>query len=262
MLSHQRALDHVGVFARTVEDVALIAEALVGHDPEDADTRPLAAPALLATCRADPPAPPRLALVRAPWSDRQEPEASAAFADLAEALGGHVTELRLGPEFAASLDHHRVLHETGLAFHLAADFDRGGAAMSAKLGAMIEGGRRHSALAYVEALAAVPRYLAELDGVFDEFDAILVPATTGVAPRGLESTGDPVFCTLWTLCGVPAVTLPLLENGDGLPIGVQLVGPQHGDARLLRTARWLAQLVAGQARRTRTTSGRRRTRPA
>jgi aspartyl-tRNA(Asn)/glutamyl-tRNA(Gln) amidotransferase subunit A len=43
---------------------------------------------------------------------------------------------------------------------------------------------------------------------------------------------------------MPAISLPLLEGKNGLPIGVQLVGPRHGDARLLRTARWLAGKVA------------------
>ena len=75
-------------------------------------------------------------------------------------------------------------------------------------------------------------------------DAILTPSAPGPAPLGLESTGDPSFCTLWTLAGMPALTLPLMNATNGMPIGVQLVGPRHGDARLLRTARWLARRVA------------------
>jgi len=70
------------------------------------------------------------------------------------------------------------------------------------------------------------------------------PAAPGPAPKGLASTGDPSFCTLWTLCGMPAISLPLLQSANGLPLGVQLVGPRLGDARLLRTARWLAARVA------------------
>jgi len=70
------------------------------------------------------------------------------------------------------------------------------------------------------------------------------PATVGEAPVGLESTGSPVFCTLWTLCGMPAISLPMLEGAAGMPLGVQLVGPRGDDARLLRTARWLAGLAA------------------
>jgi Asp-tRNA(Asn)/Glu-tRNA(Gln) amidotransferase A subunit family amidase len=60
-----------------------------------------------------------------------------------------------------------------------------------------------------------------------------------VAPAGLSSTGDPLMSTLWSLCGQPALTLPLLRAAHGLPLGVQLIGRRHGDARLLRAARWL-----------------------
>ena len=76
------------------------------------------------------------------------------------------------------------------------------------------------------------------------YDAIITPAAPSAAPKGLDATGDPSFCTLWTLCGMPCVTLPLLQSADDLPIGVQLVGPRYGDARLLRTARWLAAKMA------------------
>ena len=86
--------------------------------------------------------------------------------------------------------------------------------------------------------------------MFDEYDAILTPAAPGPAPRGLDSTGNPVFCSTWTYLGTPAVTLPLLQSEDGMPMGVQLVGRRGNDARLLRTARWLV-----------TTCTPRRTRP-
>ena len=87
--------------------------------------------------------------------------------------------------------------------------------------------------------------------MFDEYDAILTPAAPGEAPRGLDSTGNPVFCTIWTYLGTPAVTLPLLRSEAGLPIGVQLVGRRGNDARLLRTARWLVTTLgrAGAAAR-------------
>jgi Asp-tRNA(Asn)/Glu-tRNA(Gln) amidotransferase A subunit family amidase len=84
--------------------------------------------------------------------------------------------------------------------------------------------------------------LAEL--FYTRYDALLTPAAAGTAPEGLDSTGDPAFCTIWTLCGMPALNLPLMRGENGLPIGVQLVGPRDGDARLLRTARWLAAQAA------------------
>jgi Asp-tRNA(Asn)/Glu-tRNA(Gln) amidotransferase A subunit family amidase len=78
------------------------------------------------------------------------------------------------------------------------------------------------------------------------YNAILTPAAPSAAPKGLASTGDPSFCTVWTLCGMPALSLPLLQSSAGMPLGVQLVGPRYGDARLLRTARWLAKQVAAE----------------
>jgi len=75
--------------------------------------------------------------------------------------------------------------------------------------------------------------------LFGRFDAILAPATLGTAPLAADGTGDPIACTLWTFCGMPAITLPLLAGANGLPLGVQLVAASGDDARLLRTARWL-----------------------
>ncbi|MGC2165802.1 MAG: amidase family protein, partial [Gallionella sp.] len=82
-----------------------------------------------------------------------------------------------------------------------------------------------------------------LDEIFDRYDAIITPATSGSAPLGLESTGNPMYCTLWTFCGMPAINLPILQSASGLPVGVQLVGRVGDDARLLRTARWLIDAV-------------------
>ncbi|HXH84394.1 MAG TPA: hypothetical protein VNN07_15930, partial [Candidatus Tectomicrobia bacterium] len=74
---------------------------------------------------------------------------------------------------------------------------------------------------------------------------ILTPAASGTAPAGLESTGDPVFWSVWTLSGLPALSVPLMTGANGLPLGVQLVGAPDGDARLLRTARRLVERVRG-----------------
>jgi len=98
---------------------------------------------------------------------------------------------------------------------------------------------------YLRALSRIAPVHASFVELFEQrYDAIVTPAATSAAPKGLSSTGDPSFCTLWTLCGMPAISLPLLQSAGNLPIGVQLVGPRYGDARLLRTARWLAAKIA------------------
>jgi len=85
---------------------------------------------------------------------------------------------------------------------------------------------------------------AGLDPIFSRFDALVTPAARGEAPEGLDSTGDPIFCSLWSFCGLPSITLPLLSGPSGMLIGVQLVGKYGDDARLLRTARWLAGFIS------------------
>jgi Asp-tRNA(Asn)/Glu-tRNA(Gln) amidotransferase A subunit family amidase len=238
-----RSLDHVGVFARTVEDVALLAETLVGFDEEDPDTRAVARPPLAAVAASEPPLPPRLAFVRSPVWERAEPVTRAAFTELVAALGDTVVEVELGESFARAGAMHRAVLEVEAAHNLRRDYDKGGDRLSPALRGLIERGRGHAAVDYLAALAGVPALNAALESLFDEFDAILTPAAPGEAPRGLETTGDPVFCALWTYLGTPAVTLPLLQSDTGMPLGVQLVGRRDNDARLLRTARWLTGIV-------------------
>ena len=82
-----------------------------------------------------------------------------------------------------------------------------------------------------------------LEEIFDEYDAILTPATPGPAPAGIEATGSPVMNTIWTFCGTPAINVPLLQSAEGLPIGVQVVGAKGDDARLFRSTRWLLDVL-------------------
>jgi Asp-tRNA(Asn)/Glu-tRNA(Gln) amidotransferase A subunit family amidase len=245
-----RALDQVGLFARTVEDVALLAEALAGFDEEDADTRPLARPPFAAVAASEPPLPPRFAFVKSPAWEHAEPVTREAFAELVESLGEAAVEVDLGQSFGRALDFHKTVMEVEMAHNFHRDYEQGRDQLSAPLRQLIERGRNYRAVEYASAAAAIAPLNAALDYVFDEYDAILTPAAPGEAPRGLESTGNPIFCTLWTYLGTPAITLPLLQSEAGLPLGVQLVARRGNDARLLRAARWLAKTVGRPSRGT------------
>lgn len=248
-----RTLDHVGVFARTVEDAALLAECLAGFDEEDPDTKPRATPPLAAVAASEPPLPPRFAFVRTPAWDQAEPATREGFGELLEALGAQATELQLRSGFEHAIEFHGIVMAAEMAHNLHRDYERGADRLSDRLRQLIESGRGSSAVDYLRAVAARASLNAALEAIFDEFDAVLTPAAPGEAPIGLESTGNPVFCTPWTYLGTPAVTLPLLRSEAGLPVGVQLVGRPGNDARLLRTARWLVTTLGGERRR----SGRR-----
>lgn len=244
VLPQSRSLDHVGVFGRTIEDIALIAEQMIGFDDNDPDTRPRARFRLLEGARQAPPIEPHLAFVKGPVWDQAEEDARDAFSGLVELLGDKIEECPLPDIFSEGMNWHRTIFEADLARSFRRDYRNGKDRLSDVLREMIERGRQVLAVDYNAALEGREFLQAALPNIFNYYDAILTPATPGQAPAGLESTGSPAFCTLWTLCGTPAISIPLLQGGDGMPIGVQLVAPWGDDERLLRTARWLALQVA------------------
>ena len=240
-----RALDHVGTFARSLADSALLLEVLAGHDPHDPDTRPIAAPNFMAMAADEPEAPPRLAFVRTPVWDRADTDTHAAFGGLVAELGHDLEEVALPDDFAAAWDDHRAVMATDMAHNLGAMVARGGESGSSEaLRAIIAEGGATNALRYLAARDNAKHYRQGIIDVLAGFDAIITPATVGVAPVG-DATGSPLFCSLWSLSGVPSITLPLLTGESGMPIGVQLIGAPGDDARLLRTANWLVQRLAG-----------------
>ncbi len=243
VLQQSRPLDQIGVFGRSLEDVALLAEALVGYDEEDPDTVPRPVPPLVKLCGEEPPLPPKIAFVKTPFWELAEAETREAFAELVEHLGEDVEEFKLPELFAEAWDWHRTLMEADIAKSFQREYKQGRDQLSESLRGQIERGRRVLAVDYNLALERRRAVRKGLDELFAQrYSAILTPATTGTAPPP-ETTGDPVFCTLWTYCGMPALSLPLMQGADGLPLGVQLVGQYGDDARLLRTARWLERRV-------------------
>ena len=238
-----KALDHVGVFARTLPDAALILDVLAGYDENDSDTRPSAAAAFLETLLEAPPLPPQLAFVRTPMWDKADAETRAGFEELVARLGDAAAPVDLPDTYSTAWDDQRVIMATDMAHNFGALVARGGDASSQQLRDLLAEGSRTNALRYLAARDNALRYAAGIADIFKQYDAILTPSAPGVAPNGF-STGNPVFNTLWSLTGLPAVTLPLLKGEDGMPIGVQLVGAAGDDARLLRTANWLIGKLA------------------
>jgi Asp-tRNA(Asn)/Glu-tRNA(Gln) amidotransferase A subunit family amidase len=247
VLQLSRKLDHVGAFARSLPDLALILDVLAGYDPADPDTRPFASADFRAVQSASLPATPHFAFVPTPVWNKAEAETKAAFEELVTALGSAVALVELSPPFAEAWETQRTIMATEMAHNLAPFVARG--EPSEVMAKLLSEGKRTSAVQYLDALDKAARYTASLVEIFDQYDAIITPAAPGVAPEGLSATGDPAFCTLWTLTGLPALSLPLLAGESGLPIGVQLVGGPGRDARLLRTASALIQMLAPPKKR-------------
>jgi Asp-tRNA(Asn)/Glu-tRNA(Gln) amidotransferase A subunit family amidase len=241
-LELSRTLDHVGTFARNIEDAALLAEVMAGFDEDDADTRPIAKPPFASVAASEPPLPPRFAFVRSAFWDQAEPQTREAFSELVGELGEVAADVDLGESFSSAPDLQRVVMEVEMAHNFRRDYEKFGNQLSDKLRGLIERGRAYPAAEYMAALSGRERLNDMLDSVFEEYDAILTPAALGPAPA-IESTGSPIFCSTWSLLGTPAISLPLLASENGLPIGVQLVGRRGNDARLLRTARSLVKTL-------------------
>ena len=245
ILKLSRTLDQVGIFARTLDDIALLAEQVCGYDERDPDTHPRARTPFLQVAASEPPFAPKIAFIKTHLWDKVEDETRDAFTELTGVLGAQCEEFSLPESLNEAWDWHRTIMEAEMAANLDQEWEKGRDRLSESLRAQLARGRDVRALDYQKALARVPALNQGFEELFANFDAVLTPAAFGTAPP-IASTGDPACCTLWTLGGMPALNLPLMSGANGLPLGVQLVGQCDCDARLLRTARWLvAQVQVG-----------------
>ena len=246
VLAQAPSLDTIGVFARSVPDAALLDEVLFGDDPRDAATAPAPPPRLFELASAPPPVAPVFALVQPPGWERAEEETRLALAEVAGLLGEQCFEVALPGAFAEGSAARECIQLAELSKCFYGYERRGRAQLSTEMQGALDRGKAIPARDYIAALDWRRILNAALEEVFARCDAILVPAAPGPAPEGLGMTGDPVFNGLWTLCGTPAVTIPVLEASNGLPMGLQLVGRRGDDGRLLRSARWLMERLRGE----------------
>jgi Asp-tRNA(Asn)/Glu-tRNA(Gln) amidotransferase A subunit family amidase len=236
------SLDHVGLFARRVDDVALALSLLAATSDRDRHGQPLPAFAVDIDSGLKPLDRPRLGIVRfSKWprtEGEQQQTFEAAIARLRDG-GAVLQELEL-----AELDQTNwkaittiLASEAALIFaDLVARYpDR----TSDHLKSLVETGKAESAIDYLAAKALQDHWRRELTAKMSGCDALLTLPAFGEAPRGLHYTGDAEYCAPWTLLGVPAVTLPAGFGKNHLPLGLQIVGGYRNDHRMLRVAKWV-----------------------
>ena len=246
VLKTSDSLDQVGCFGRSLEDVALLTDALAGYDQADSCSFARPRPQMRAGAQAEAPVAPDLVWFNLPFYDRLSPDAHEGMEAVLDVLGPRITRMAAADTLANLVAVQARIHEYEICQHQAAVFDANFEDLSRDLQLIVARGRKISEAEYTDALAVKASAQTFFDELFVEFDAIIAPCATGEAPKFGSGTGDPIFCTLWTLAGLPCVSLPLLVGDNNLPIGVQLIGPIEKDDRLLRTARWL-QLHLAQA---------------
>ncbi len=223
VLEQSPPLDTIGGYARSAADMALLMATLV--EPQNPDLER----------RTNFSRPPRFAFVKSPSWPEGEPEMQAAFANLQSKKTDIIKEVDLPALFQETSGLQKAVQFRDIARNYGPILDANPGIMSDKLAEVIAAGRTVSDDGYQEALAMREPLYQSLAPILSDYDAILTPAATGVAPVGLDSTGSPIFNFLWTYLGMPAVSIPLLKSNN-LPLGVQLVGARGADAKLLSAA--------------------------
>ncbi|MFI4948741.1 MAG: amidase [Alphaproteobacteria bacterium] len=230
------SLDTVGTMARNVADAAFFAGVLAGRSA----LREIAMP----------DSPPRFGFYRTPMWEEAEPATVAALDHARVALeraGARLAEIAVAPEHRGLTAAQDTIMGFELVRGLAFERLQHSAELSPRLAQLLDSGMSVGADTYDAACAETAAARQRLDGFFGPCEAMLAPAAPGDAPEGLGYTGNPVFSRMWTLLGVPCVTLPAIWGKSGLPTGIQLIGRPGRDAQLMAAALFVERALAEAA---------------
>jgi len=234
--------DHVGLMARSVEDIALGLSIAAGHDPDDPSSSRAPVPDYLTALtrrRA-----PRVGLLRE-FFERAASDVADITAQAVNRLaraGADIEEAKMPPTFRAVAAAAYVItrSETASAhaerFALKADLYRPGIRSSIEMGMLIPGDL------YVRALRIRRQFRREMSLLLERYDVLLTPTTPTPAPEGM-ATGDPSFQVPWSISGLPSITVPCGLTTSGLPLGIQLVSGAYAEAPLLSAAAWCEDIL-------------------
>ena len=225
------SLDTIGGFARTIDDVALLASVLM----KDPTLREL-----------DYDAKPRVGMYRTlQWrhADQATRDAFNHAASVLSRAGAQIDEVDLPPALCALVQAHSDIMSYEMAQSLAFERTRHRAQLSSSLQALLDAGIQISAEEHYANLAKVADGRGRLHDWFEQYDILLAPSASGEAPFFDQGTGDPLFCRVWTAFGAPCVHLPFYTGPQGLPVGLQAIGRPGEDRRTLAIARWMLNVL-------------------
>jgi len=230
-------LDEVGVLARSVDDVALLAHVLCGRAgaalPSAQSFEPRIGVTL--TSRSSLLSSDMLAMI-------------AASARRLSAAGAQVHDVASWPaSFDALFEAQRTVQLFETARALAPELQYRRADLSPALAAFLDEGSHVEPAVYAAALACGRAASAAIEALFANADVLITPAAPGAAPRDLSTTGDPLFNRPWQLLDCPCVTVPGGVNSAGMPLSLQVVGRPGDDERVFAAAAWIGQALRSDA---------------
>jgi Asp-tRNA(Asn)/Glu-tRNA(Gln) amidotransferase A subunit family amidase len=235
------ALDHIGVFGKTVEDVALLAKVLIKKDSYDQATVYYSAEDMLEVCRKKPLFEPKFIFYKTDSWKKVDKKSRESFEFFIKAFKKNIEVFDTPPYFKDINKYHQIIHETDLSNNFQDYYKKSKNKLSKEMQLAISRGMKYTAKEYSEAIDFMKRSYESYNEVFEDYHGVLSPCSTGVADKGLKSTGSADFNKFWSFMGVPAIALPLLQGENNLPLGVQLIGDKYDDQRFLGIARWLEE---------------------
>lgn len=222
------SLDTLGILARSIEDIALYRDVLLGIAPQ-------------------PPVelehPPRIGFCRSHVWQEIEPSTRALAEEAVQRLarsGASVREIELPAEFARLNEAHRWISSFEFARTFTWEIENRWSEISETLrNGRIADGLSCSFERYVEMIEFAEHCRACMDAAFTDDDVMLTPAAFGEAPVGMNAFAGAPLYMMWTVLHVPALSLPVLAGPNGMPIGLQLFARRHDDRGLFARARWI-----------------------
>lgn len=232
-------LDHIGMFGRSVEDVALLAKVLIKKDPNDSATIYYSSENMLAETKKGPLFEPKFIFYKTDHWKIIDKKSRESFEYFIKSFSKNIEVFDTPSYFKDIHKYHQIIHETDLANNFSEYYKKFKNKLSKYMQTAITNGNKHSAKEYAEAIDFMKRSYESYKEVFEDYHGVLSPSSPGVAPKGLKSTGTAEFNRVWSYLGTPCISLPLLEGENNLPLGVQLIGDRYDDHRFLGVANWL-----------------------
>ncbi len=232
-------LDHIGLFGRKVEDVAMLAKVLIKKDKFDPATIHYSTENILNETKKGPLFEPKFIFYKTDHWKIIDKKSKESFEYFIKSFKKNIEIFDTPSYFKDIHKYHQIIHETDLANNFSVYFKKFKKKLSKYMQDAITRGNKYSAKEYAEAIDFMKRSYESYQEVFEDYHGVLSPSSPGVAPKGLKSTGTAEFNKVWSYLGTPCISLPLLEGENNLPLGVQLIGDKYDDHRFLGVARWL-----------------------
>lgn len=226
----KRSIDTLGVFARSLDDVALFMAGLTNTQ----------------VAKLDGASKPRIGICRTPEWDKAEPETMEAIDRARKALekaGAEIDEVQLPRGYDHAMHAFRVVTTKENLRSMLDEINRGEDTLNPWIREGIAVARQTGPTDYEMANFGTNFYRQNYARLFDTHDALLTPSANGEAPRGLEGATLGQFNSFWTWMYGPALNVPAFLGPHKMPVGVTLVGKQGEDTKLLATARWVERAL-------------------